>query len=580
MDDSLLEFTTAYKSQFKQKFHQASSDYFDKLVEKSGVDVETNRHTAEQYRSWQARADSYAKLLQKKKALRNWLIALAVIAAIGILISVVTANPKAAIFALNIVVGVLLLGGIVAIIVALAKKISPDIKNAESNRAEALAKARELLNQCLAQLAPLFQLYDNYCTFELIQKTVPLFKFDRNFNVQRYGYFRGKYGHEYKPSKNRSTVDVISGEINGNPFFLQKEYNMTMGQHTYYGSIVITWTETEFDSDGHAHTVTRSQTLTASVTKPKPVYSYYTSLVFAADAAPDLSFSRMPTDVEKMTEKQVARYVKTEHKKIRKQAAKAMKTGGTFTEMGNAEFDALFGARDRDNEVQFRLLFTPLAQKNMIELIKNPDPYGDDFAFIKQKRINIIASEHSQVFDYTVNTRNFESYDVDLCKKLFVKYNDDFFRSLYFEFAPLMSIPLYQQHKPVEYIYEHEFESNNTMCEAEVLANRLDVRLLCHPQTKTETILSAHLAEKRQDEDIVEIEAHSYYAEELVEYVSTWGGDGRMHNVPVTYVNYVPLTNQTLVSLSAIPQQEDTKQDKSNGDSAIRHGLLAKILKN
>ena len=31
--------------------------------------------------------------------------------------------------------------------------------------------------------------------------------------------------------------------------------------------------------------------------------------------------------------------------------------------MANNEFDALFNGDDRDNEVEFRLLFTPLAQK-------------------------------------------------------------------------------------------------------------------------------------------------------------------------------------------------------------------------
>ena len=579
MDDSLLEFTSAYKSQFKEKFHQNAEKYFTSLVEKSGIDVEANKRTAAQYRDWQARANKYKQLSQNKKTLRTFLIVLSVLLALAALICAFTIDTESSLFALNIALAVAFLGGIVAIIVVIVKVISPAIKNVDSQEQEAAAKAATLLSQCKYQLAPLFDLCNNYCTFELIQQTVPILKFDRNFNIKRHDYFRSKYGHDYKAAKDRSTVDVFSGEINGNPFFLQKEMDMRMGQHTYYGSIVISWTERVRDSKGNYHTVTRTQTLTASVTKPKPRYTYYTRLVFATDAAPDLSFSRNPTDVEKMSEKQVQRFVKAEHKKIKKKAAKAVQQGGNFTEMGNTEFDALFGAVNRDNEVQFRLLFTPLAQKNMINLIKDPDPYGDDFTFIKQKRVNIIASEHSQQFDYSVNINNYVSYDVDLCKKLFLNYNDAFFRSLYFEFAPLMSIPLYQQHKPTEYIYQHEYESHNTMYEAEVLANNLDVSRLAHPNSKTQAILSAHLAEKREKEDIVEIAAYSFDAEDLVEIVPCLGGDGRLHSVPVHYLNYIPLTNQTLLSVSAIPAENDTKKDEYNGDSVIRHGLLAKILK-
>ena len=577
--DDLLEFTTAYKSQYKDKFHQNAENFFSTLVEKSAVDVEANRQTAARYREWQQHADNYNRISQNKKSLRTFLIVLAVLAVIGILVCIVLAL-QATMLAVTISVAVVLLAGTVAIIVVIVKVISPAIKHSEEKRAEALSKAQQFFAQCKQQLAPLFALYDNFCTFELIQQTVPLFRFDRNFNVKRHDYFRGKYGQDYKAKTDRSTVDVFSGEINGNPFFLQKELNMRMGTHVYYGSIVISWTETVRDSQGHSRTVTRTQTLTASVTKPKPNYSYYTRLVFATDAAPDLSFSRTPTDAEKMSEKELQKFVKAQHKKIRQKAAKAVQQGGGFTEMGNTEFDALFGADNRDHEVQFRLLFTPLAQKNMLELIKNPDPYGDDFTFIKQKCVNIVASEHSQKFDYSVDTNNFVSYDVDLCKKQFLDYNDGFFRSLYFEFAPLMAIPLYQQHKPVEYIYKHEYESHHTMYEAEVLANRLDASLLAHPASKTAAILSAHLAQKRADEDVVEIDAYSFDTQELVEYVTVWGGDGRPHSVPVHYYEYIPLENQTLVTLQTIPTEKDSKKDENGGNYSIRHGLLAQILKN
>ena len=39
--------------------------------------------------------------------------------------------------------------------------------------------------------------------------------------------------------------------------------------------------------------------------------------------------------------------------------------------MGHPEFEVLFGAQNRNNEVQFRLLFTPLARKQLLALMKD-----------------------------------------------------------------------------------------------------------------------------------------------------------------------------------------------------------------
>ena len=76
---------------------------------------------------------------------------------------------------------------------------------------------------------------------------------------------------------------------------------------------------------------------------------------------------------------------------------------------------------DRDNENQFRLLFTPLAQRNIVDLVKD-SPYGDDFYFIKQNKLNTIYSHHSDNWRMLAG-RNISSYSVDIAKELFTNYN-------------------------------------------------------------------------------------------------------------------------------------------------------------
>ena len=75
---------------------------------------------------------------------------------------------------------------------------------------------------------------------------------------------------------------------------------------------------------------------------------------------------------------------------------KSIKSGKkAFNRLPNEEFEALFMALDRDNEVEFRLLFTPLAQKNMISILRAKNVgFGDDFIFKKRKELNYIKSMH------------------------------------------------------------------------------------------------------------------------------------------------------------------------------------------
>ena len=57
-----------------------------------------------------------------------------------------------------------------------------------------------------------------------------------------------------------------------------------------------------------------------------------------------------------MKKKSNALCEKNEDDLIRK-TQKAIKKGQNFQAMSNAEFELLFGAMDRDNEIEYRLLF-------------------------------------------------------------------------------------------------------------------------------------------------------------------------------------------------------------------------------
>ena len=279
------------------------------------------------------------------------------------------------------------------------------------------------------------------------------------------------------------------------------------------------------------------------------MYSEETYLVYGNEAGSHLKFSRSPSILNSLkNEKEVEKYVNKHEKDLEKLANKAAKKGETFTPLGNTEFDLFFGAHDRDNEVEFRLLFTPLGQKSMMQILKSKVGYGDDFRFIKDKGLNVITSTHSQGDKLFVSADKFKGFDLEKVYENFVSINEEYFRALFFDFAPLLAIPLYQQHKPHEYIYKDIYKQNISPFEHEVLANKFSPLTFLPLNGKTLLILKTSLEKRSGKQDVVKVTSHSFDTINRTEIVYKFGGDGRSHAVPVHWVEYVPVSAENQIS--------------------------------
>lgn len=558
--DRLLEPSKAYKEFYKDQFSSNAEEAFERLVEKSGINREENKTTAAKYRK---AADS-AKLISRKrgrlKALRVFLIVLAVICAFISVYGMTQGDALTIIIPLAVAIISLVL--IFALINSKIKALTELIDKHS-------AEAEKLLAEANAQMAPLNRLFDSAVTAELIEKTVPTLVVDKRFDMKRYDYMHGKYGLGEEPDRDTSTLGVLSGEILGNPYLFERTLNRRIGSQVYTGMITIHWTTYSRDSEGRSVAQHHSQVLTAHVTKPKPFFDVCTRLIYGNEAAPDLSFTHKKTHAENFSEKKLKSTVKSRMKKIRKHAEKNI--SGGFTEMGNEEFDALFGATDRDNEVQFRLLFTPLAQKNMLELMKGGSPFGDDFDFYKRKCLNTVVSEHSQDWDMECDVSKYVSYDADISKKAFMDFNKSYFEHFYFDLAPMLAVPLYQQHKPAEYIYQTSYSRNYTAREAEIIANKFGVGFFAHPASRTQAILKTCLMGKDDDVDKLEITAYSYRTVHRVDVIPVFGGDGRMHAVPVPWIEYIPVSKKTEMSVKSLDMSDKDYKESKYASESVAH---------
>lgn len=576
-DDRLLEPLAAYNNFYRSEFKRNCEECFESLVKQSRINVEENRKTVKAYRQELALVEAIEKKISLFRGLRTLLIVLTVIGFLCVPVGIyLIVQGKTAAGAITLSVGAVVAA---LMLVLLFKVLSPALKDRELLANTHRAKAQEELRRAEEQMAPLNALFEDGLTRRLIEKTVPTIRIDENFRMRRYDYLAGKYGYGMNDDENESVIGLLSGEILGNPFVEERTLVHWMGSCTYEGSLTITWTTTGVDSEGNLVTEHHSQILHASVTRPKPYYRRETRLVYGNEAAPSLHFSRSPSHVEDLGEKGLEKHIKKGVKELRKKQEEALTEGGkSFTEMGNDEFDVLFGALDRDNEVEFRLLFTPLAQKNMLALLKNSEGFGDDFRMVKSGCLNYIRSEHSEQWDMDVRGTRFRSYSVDIAKTNFLDFEQQYFECLYFDLAPLLSIPLYQQHKPQEYIYRDVYERNYTRQETEYAVNNLGQDYFAHERAATESILKTKLVKEEGGTDHVIVTAHAFEGIPRVEYVPVHGGDGYMHDVPVEWTEYLPVSSSRQVKVKEIGLSDRAFEREAAGgalSSALRkHGSV------
>ena len=505
MDSMIYSPLDDFESKYKALHAEETNRYFDSLAKRSGVNIEENRRTVKEHR---LQSEALEKL---RKRLRLWKF-------------------------LRVLMCITLL-----LIPLVIFKITPKIKALRQQIDEKAQTVSQLLALAHSQMAPLNHLFDDRDALTIIEKVIPMLSFAPCFSADQEENMRVNFDYLDRDDVEQSTTDVLAGHYNDNPFVFEKKLIHQMGTKTYHGSLTIRWTEHYVDSDGKHRTRTRTQTLHASVTKPKPYYSTKVILSYCAQGGPELCFSRDATNLDDKNERQLERYVKRGEKKLKKMTDQAIAQNRDFVSMSNTDFEVLFDALDRTDEVQFRTLFTPLAQTNMVDLICSQAGYGDDFHFIKRRRTNKIITEHSQARPMLLLASEYPSYSFDTAKNNFIKKNQEYFKAVYFDFAPLWAIPMYQE-RPVHSLDPiPDLPQNYSYKECEALSNCVNPRHVAHQATKTPCILKSSFVSSQGTVDEVCISAYSYDIWRRVDYVSVYGGDDRWHNVPVPWDEYIPL---------------------------------------
>lgn len=551
-----------YVNTFAPRFRQVAKDTFAQLSKEARVDINANRQTCKQL--YKAQGD-----LKSVKSKLCWTIFLCVVmwgGAIGGGIAIYNMYDSFESWEI-----VLIAIGIATALLLLFWKIQPLIKRLKSERNGLIEKTTKLEKEAWQQMAPLNRLYDWDILTRMMTQTVPKLEFDSYFTTQRLADLQEVYGWDGTFNQERSVIYSHSGLINGNPFVLCRTRKMEMGTKTYYGHKTIYWTTRERGSDGKMHTVRHSETLTASVTAPYPGYYEKTRLIYGNTAAPDLKFYRKQSGLANCEGSLSYRW---QRRKLRKKSRDL--TNNDFAMMTNEEFEVAFDTSNRNSNQQYALLFTPLAQANMLKLLKdNSASYGDDFDFEKNCMINTILPDHIQSIDLDMNPHQYQNFDYDKAEKDFYDINAQYFRAIYFCFAPLLCVPMYQQIRSQENIYGRDMQRHSAFWEHEALANFWGQDHFKHPQCVTDCILKTKKEQTSGDSSSVTVYAYGYRVEQRISYITKWGGNGRTHKVPVYWDEYLPVTGKRRMDIA-----EDNHYDDAKANQHQRIAHVTEVLKN
>jgi len=549
LDEPLKDYVTFLKDEHERNV----SEFFENLVNNTKLDEQENIKTVAQLRELELDVSKGSS----RRAWWGYSRALVIILA-GLLIylSFTGTGAKRLLFL-----------PAVGLIVLLFLKINPVIANLNAALNDLKAARDEKSSEAWTQMQAINSQHTWEAAAKLFQKTLPQVKLDKYFSNVRLADLIRTYNLSTNFTDGRSILFSQSGALSNNPFVVTKYLHHWIGSRTYTGSMTIYWTETVRDANGNYQTVQKSQILTASVVKPYPEYTPQAAIIYGHEAAPNLSFSRSPSNLSGLDDGFLNNWRKHQSfKKVERKARKDIRTGdGQLTVMSNKEFETLFKAIDRDHEIEFRLLFTPLAQQEMVNLLNDKEVgYGDNFSFTKQGMINVIETGHLGRTDFQPDPRMFHTLAISHSRNFFNEFHNEFFKSLYFGLAPLLTVPLYTESRTIPQFKNVKTDHESSFWEHEAMANYIGQDAFKHPNSITQNLLKTTTISTDGASNIVSVTAYGYEGFPRIDYVPVAGGDGNVHAVPVEWIEYIGVSQESRMAIGAVRSHDFDADPETN----------------
>ncbi|TKA58796.1 hypothetical protein MBOVa_6030 [Mycoplasmopsis bovis 8790] len=407
---------------------------------------------------------------------------------------------------------------------------------------------------------------------EILQKTMPEVKLNKYLMAEWHREFIDEYGGKILLGKDENTYcnSILSGTLFKSPFIFVGKRGWKYVDKEYEGSIVVTWTEI-YTAGNETKSRVRSEVLTATVTKPAPEFSDDNFLLFGTNVCTNLNFFRRPTNVNAMNEREIEKFVKKKSDELAKLTEKSIASNDSFRAMNNTKFEVLFNALNRNDEKEFRMMFTPIAQKNMVNLLLDKNNgYGDNFKFTKQGNVNLIENTQllldTEIFKKSIEC---ESYSYDQVAELFIQNLTKFFREFYFSIAPLLSIPDYVLSD--DETLNAENDSRLSYYELERIAYDAISKKVNTSWTETDFVVNINeIGNVTDKSEEFSVEAQGFSTTMQTDYVTKIGPDGALHTIPVPWTKYDPEYQEFIIKVGKIKNYENKSSYISEFDEVLQ----------
>jgi hypothetical protein len=200
----------------------------------------------------------------------------------------------------------------------------------------------------------------------------------------------------------------------------------------------------------------------------------------------------------------------------------------------------------------------PLAQQEIVKLLNdNSVGYGDGFSFIKRGRSNYVEPAHLAQLDLDPDPTSFHSNDIDQAREYFNTFHKEYFRSLFFGIAPFLAVPLYTEPRSLPLVDYRDGDDEPNSWEVEVMANFFGEEELSHPDSITRNLLRAEIVRRASTGVVASVNALGYRGVDRVDFIPVLGGDGNWHQVPVPWVEYIPVEQDSSLLVSRVKEEVD-----------------------
>lgn len=315
---------------------------------------------------------------------------------------------------------------------------------------------------------------------------------------------------------------VHVGVLNPNPFMARFSTSVTMQEKTYTGSKVIKVKVPTY-VNGKRRIVNQNQIISASISKPAPVYQDHNHIFLCSNVARDLSFFRKESGLLSSFQDKYCN-----------------------VDLINKDFNRVFINYRFDNQQQFRLLFTPLAQEQIAKSIKFINSISHWIGFEKRREIFSIRSDMLGQFRNIISTdiaelsfNNFSEF-----RRRIVAMSDEAFKFLFLSMSPLLSIPILQRLKDQRAVDALSLRGPPSDSFLEAMAYWIGEKYFKYPDSRTQNIFEA-TSRLRPDGSLdVLLAAHGFNTINRRSWGYTYA-NGKRHRVPIDWVEYKPVCKKT-----------------------------------